>query len=217
METEKKYEKTISLKRMLYSLKKNFLFIIIFIVLITGLSAVFFSKNKKYTVTAQLCNDTNITLTSLSTLKDAMNSSTIMERAAQKLEEKGIQHANGEFYTAKELSNNLVIPSTNNSLYIDISMVGNEKNNLDFVLNITLEEVTKYLNAESTLFSKLSISSPAKEIKDTTKMGNKLIFIALLSFLISYVAVIIIDIHIDTVENIEDVQEFSKNVYEIDL
>jgi len=204
---------------MIKSLKRNILSILCFSLIFLGCGTFYDLqiKGRTYKTSAQIFNKTAITTTNLNTFTISFKSDLVVNRTVEKLNEDKIYHKNGSPFSFKDIYDNVVIPTSNNSTYITISLVGKEKNNLKDVLSTYLNVAIDYLKNETGKieFSNMSVFNNPSDPIDVSHFKQNMIIYILVGFCISYLTSLFIDYKYDLVYDQNDIKNLSTNVLEL--
>lgn len=206
-----KYEKKITLISLFQSLKRNLMSIVTFTVFfaLLGFTCFKVASPQKYQTTGQLNNKFSITTTVLNTLRDTLKSDLILYRVEEQLESDGIKHKDGSVITQKELSSGLIIPSSNNSFYISISLRGTDKTTLKTSLETIFDVTINYFKTELKRgeFTELRVTKSASNPIDVSNIKLKTACFGFIGFLAAFAISYLFDYKRDLVAEVEDIKQ----------
>lgn len=219
MKEKKNYEQVIGIKTFFSVLKRNIISIIGFAI-ISLCGSVFAFKvviPNSFRTSAQFYNGYLITADVLTTLRETIVSDTVLSNSVNKLQENNVSHGDGTLITKKEIADNLLIPTANNTNYLTVSYEYKEKQIICDILNTVLDETVTYLrdDLKNGAFVKLNVYKYSTDVADVTNAKQNTIALTLAGFVLAYAVSFVIDIKYDLVFDITDAQEISTNVMEM--
>lgn len=212
------YEKEITISSMWASLKNNFIKILCFAFVFICFGTIYINVTpKSYKTSGQLVNKTVITTATLNTITGAIKSDDVLDATISCFLDNGIYHKNGSTITRNELVSSLVIPSSNNSCYLEISLISNDSSWMQRGLNSLLDETIKVLkNGDYSInFSNIGIASKATNPINISNSNKKMIFLIVSGFALGMFVPFVFDLKYDLINDVIDVKNLcGSNVVE---
>lgn len=208
------YEKEITIVSMWASLKNNIIRIMCFVFVFICFGFVYTNATpKKYKTTGQLANKTVITSAVLNTISGAFKSDAVLETTVSYFLENGISHKNGSAITMMEISSSLVIPASNNSCYLQVSLVSSDSSWIKEGLSVLFNQtITTLENGEySNNFSSLRIASKPSNPIDISNSNKKMMFFIMGGIVLGLVVPFLFDLKYDLINDIVDVKTLCGN------
>ena len=214
-----KYDNRITLTKMFYELKKNFISILCFSItcfLMSSFALAKFTTNR-YVTTGQVTNKFNITTTVFSTIRDVFKSDIVVNRTVNKLAENNVIHANSDKITKNEVANGISFPNNNNSFCLTISFYGKDKTTICATLNTMIEVAIDYFKNDLKRgeFTNLVLSREASSVSDASNKKMKAISFTLCAAVVSYMISFMIDYKYDFIYCSNDIKDLNTNVFEL--
>ena len=174
------YERRVTLKTFLRSVKHHFLTILYFTIVFSTLGVLYVScvSQEKYKCESQLVSDRKFTDALLSSVKSSITLPAVIDKTISDLSNDGVVHKNGSPITYQDLSSNISFNTGSTYFYLTVYLSGQDKDILTISLDKLMENsVTQIENDLKSSINVKIVSKSTNPIKISNSKSILYVFI----------------------------------------